>query len=135
MNFYQDKDSLYIIGGYAFSTSANDHKTFDKMTSIIVSSTIDAIINSTSFNSYFKQITDNNFAITGCQLGKIGDTFYLVGGHRFDGRYNPMGNPTYTQTYSNQIRKFKINNSGNQLSISNYTAITDAVHLRRRDYN
>jgi hypothetical protein len=46
-----------------------------------------------------------------------------------------MGNPTYTQTYTNQIAKFAINNSGNQLSYSNYTAITDPVHLRRRDYN
>jgi hypothetical protein len=46
-----------------------------------------------------------------------------------------MGNPTYTQTYTNQIRKFTINNSGSQLSYANYSAITDPIHLRRRDYN
>ncbi len=135
MNFYQDGDSLYIIGGYAYSATATSHITFANLTSVNVPGVINAIVNNTSITSYFKQITDNNFAVTGGQLGKIGNTFYLVGGHRFDGQYNPMGNPTYTQTYTNQIRKFTINNSGFQLSYSNYSTITDAVHLRRRDYN
>jgi len=135
MNFYQDGNNLYLIGGYAFSATANDHITFDKLTAIDVSGLINAIINNQSIGSFFKQITHSNFAVTGGQLGKIGDTFYLVGGHRFDGRYNPMNNPTFTQTYSNQIRKFKIINSDTNLSISDYEAVTDVVHLRRRDYN
>lgn len=135
MNFIQEDDSLYIIGGYAFSPTANNHITFPNLTSIQVSGLINAIINQQSITPYFKQITDNNFAISGGYMGKIGNTFYLVGGQRFDGRYNPMGNPTYTQAYSNQIRKFEINNSGSSIVISNYTAITDAVHLHRRDYN
>lgn len=134
-NFYQDEDTLYVIGGYAFSATANDHVTFDKLTSVNVSGLINSVINGTTIAPHFKQITNVNFAITGGQLGKINDTFYLVGGHRFDGRYNPMNNPTFTQTYSNQIRKFVIDNSGAQLSISNYEAVTDAVHLHRRDYN
>ena len=96
---------------------------------------INAIVNNATISSYFKQITNTIFAITGGQMGKIGDDYYLVGGQKFDGRYNPMGNATFTQTYSNAIRKFEIDNSGSQLSISNYTTITDAVHLRRRDYN
>lgn len=135
MNFYQDLNTLYIIGGYAFATSADDHITFDNLTSVDVPGLITAIVNGNSITSYFKQITNSNFAITGGNLGKIGNEFYLVGGHRFDGRYNPMNNPTFIQTYSNSIRKFEIDNSGTQLSISNYSAITDAVHLRRRDYN
>jgi hypothetical protein len=134
-NFYQDEDTLYLIGGYAFSATANDHITFDKLTSVNVSGLINSIVNGTAITPHFKQITNANFAITGGQLGKINETFYLVGGHRFDGRYNPMNNPTFTQTYSNQIRKFVIDNSGAQLSISNYEAVTDAVHLHRRDYN
>lgn len=134
-NFYQDENTLYVIGGYAFSASANDHITFDKLTSINVPGLINSVVNGTSILAHFKQMSDANFAITGGQLGKINNTFYLIGGHRFDGRYNPMNNPTFTQTYSNQIRNFSIDNSGTQLSISNYEAITDAVHLHRRDYN
>lgn len=135
MNFYQDKDSLYIIGGYAFSATANDHITFNKMTSIHVSGLMDAVINNNPISSYFKQISHPIFANTGGQLGKIGNTFYLVGGQQFDGRYNPMNNPTYTQTYHSQYSSFQINNSGNQLSISNLQTVADPVHLRRRDYN
>lgn len=133
--FYQDADSLYIIGGYAYSNTAADHITFPNMTSVAVSGLINAVVSGSAITPYFKQITDTVFAVTGAQLGKIGQTFYLVGGHRFDGRYNPMGNPTYTQTYTNSIRKFMINNTGTQLSYSNYSVITDQVHLHRRDYN
>ena len=135
MNFCQDGDALYIIGGYAYSTTAADHKTFNNLTSVDVPNLINAIVAGTPITSYFKQITNNVFAITGGQLGKIGNTFYLVGGHRFDGRYNPMNNPTFTQTYSNAIRKFTIDNSGSNLSYANYEEIVDAVHLHRRDYN
>ena len=135
MNFYQDEDSLYIIGGYAFSATANDHITFDKLTSINVPGLINAIINSAPITSFFKQIADPLFANTGAQLGKIGNEFYLVGGQQFTGRYNPMGNPTYTQTYYSQYSKFNIDNSGTQLSFSNVQMTLDPVHLRRRDYN
>ncbi len=135
MNFYQDSDALFIVGGYAYSTSAADHKTFNNLTSVDVPNLINAIVAGTPITSYFKQISNDIFAITGGQLGKIGNTFYLVGGHRFDGRYNPMNNPTFTQTYSNAIRKFTIDNSGSNLSYANYEEIVDAVHLHRRDYN
>jgi hypothetical protein len=135
MNFYQDGTTLFIAGGYAYANSIADHKTFNNLTSVDVPNVIDAIVNGTAITSYFKQISNDVFAITGGQLAKIGTTFYLVGGHRFDGRYNPMNNPTFTQTYSNQIRKFTIDNSGSNLSYANYEATTDAVHLHRRDYN
>jgi hypothetical protein len=135
MNFYQDHDTLYIIGGYAFSANANQHITFPNLTSIQVNSVINAIINGESIAPFFKQISDPVFAITGGQLGKIDDTFYLVGVQKFDGLYNPMGGHSFIQTYSNQIRKFTVNNSGSELSYGNYTTITDPVHLRRRDYN
>lgn len=135
MNFHQVGDTLYIIGGYAYATSAADHITFPNLTTIIVSNTIDSIINSQSFSAQFQQITDQEFAITGGQLGYLDGEFYLVGGHRFDGRYNPMGNPTYTQTYHTGYKTFEISNAFGNLTYSNLNQITDAVHLRRRDYN
>jgi len=135
MNFHQDNDTLYIIGGYGFSTSANDHITYPNLTTVQVSDVINAVINETSLTPWFKQITDTVFAVTGGQLGKIGHTFYLVGGHRFDGLYNPAGNPTFTQAYTNQIRKFTIQNSGTVPTFSDVSSLTDPIHLRRRDYN
>jgi hypothetical protein len=46
-----------------------------------------------------------------------------------------MGGPSFTQSYTNQIRKFKIAPNIGPLAISDYEAITDPIHLRRRDYN
>ncbi|MDP2238341.1 MAG: hypothetical protein Q8J88_18080 [Bacteroidales bacterium] len=135
MNFHQDSDTLYIIGGYAYSATANNWITFPAITSVTVSSAINAIMNGSPLQSSFKQSTNEIFAVTGGYLGKIDDTYYLVGGHRFDGRYNPVGGATYTQQYTNQIQKFQLNNSGTSPVYSNYSALTDPVHLRRRDYN
>lgn len=135
INFHQDGDTLFLIGGYAFSATANDHITFDKLTTVDVPNLIDAIVAGSTIAPYFKQIADPIFQNTGGQLGKIGEEFYLVGGQVFTGRYNPMSNPTFVQTYLSKIQKFTIDNSGAQLSFSNYSSATDAVHLHRRDYN
>lgn len=135
MNFHQKGDTLYIIGGYAFSASANGHITFPYLSTVRVSAVINAIKNNQPITPYIKQIQDTLFAVTGGHLKMIDNVFYLVGGHKFDGRYNPMNNPTFTQKYTNQIRKFTVNNSGTQLSFSNVSAITDPIHLHRRDYN
>lgn len=135
MNFHQDGNTLYIIGGYAYSEAAADHITFDKLTSIAVPELINAIISGNSITPYFKQLADPIFQNTGGQLGKIGNDFYLVGGQIFTGRYNPMNHPTFEQTYLSNIQKFTIDNSGPSLRFANYTAMYDGVHLHRRDFN
>jgi len=133
--FHQEGNYLYIIGGYGYSNTANDHVTYPNITAVKVSETIDAVINNTSFTSYFRQQNNTAFAVTGGHLSKIYDTFYLVGGQKFDGRYNPMGGPTYTQTYTNAIRSFQIVDDGTTFSITNMNVVTDAANLHRRDYN
>ena len=133
--FYQDGDYLYIVGGYGYSAAAGDHKTFEFMTAIDVSGLINAIVNNTSIISFFTQISDARFAVTGGQLGKVYDTFYLVAGQKFTGRYNPMGGATYTQVYTNQIRKMKISYNGTTLTVTHLPYITDAANLHRRDFN
>ena len=138
MQFYQDGRNLYIAGGYGYSTSLYDHTTYGKLTAIDVPNTINAIINSTSFISYFRQISDTNFAVTGGHLKKMGDTYYLVGGQKFIGRYNPMGpdhGPGFFQQYTDQVRKFNISDDGKNITIKNYKSITDAGAFHRRDYN
>ncbi len=135
MNFHQDGDTLVIIGGYAYSPTANDHITFPNLTTIMVSQLIQAIKTGQSILPWFKQISDPAFAVTGGRLGKIDNTYYLVGGHRFDGRYNPMGHATYVQAYTNAIRKFSISNSGALPVMTDFSEVVDPIHLRRRDYN
>lgn len=135
MNFFQAQDTLYIIGGYAYSESADDHITFPRLCTVQISPLIDAILNNQVITPYFKQITNDIFAVTGGQLGRIGHTFYLVGGQRFDGRYNPIGMPSFTQEYCCQIRQFEVDNSGSQIQLLNPLITTDSIHLHRRDYN
>lgn len=134
MQFYQDGSTLYFVGGYGYSNTQEDHITFPGLTAIDLSGLVAAITNEESITPFFEQIIDDAFAVTGGSLGKLEDTFFLVGGHRFDGRYNPMGHPTFVQAYTNQIRKFRINQEEG-LSIFDYESITDEVNLHRRDYN
>ena len=135
MNFHQEKDTLYIIGGYGYSPSAADHKTYDYITTVSVGGLINAIKSNASTAAFFKQIQYGKFAVTGGHLAHMDGKFYLVGGHRFDGRYNPMGHATYTQEYTHEVRIFKVNNSGTTPVVFDYQAIHNEDHLRRRDYN
>jgi hypothetical protein len=135
MQFHQSGKYLFTIGGYGYNNATAARKTFDKLTVIDVPAVINAIIAGTAFTSYFRQITDAKFAVTGGHLKKINNTFYLVGGNRFDGNYNPMGNPTYTQVYTNAIRKFNVTDNGVNIQVTHLPEIVDATNLHRRDFN
>jgi len=138
MQFYQEGDYLYCIGGYGYSSTKADHTTFANLTAIKVSDVINAVVNKTSFTNYFRQITDTKFQVTGGRLKKMYDTYYLLGGQKFLGRYNPMGpnhGPGFTQAYTNSIYKFKLVDNGNTIQITHLPSYTDSVNLHRRDYN
>lgn len=135
LNFEQVDTVLYIIGGYGYSTTNNDHITYPNLTAVNVPGLINAIINSKPIAAHLRQITDVRMAVTGGYLDYLDGYFYLVGGHKFDGRYNPMGGPSFTQVYSDALRKFKITDSGTSLGITNYTTWVDQNAFHRRDYN
>ena len=138
MEFFQEGDYLYLLGGYGYSNTSADHITYPNLSAIKVPDVINAVINGSSFTSYFRQITDTMFAVTGGYLNKINNTFYLTGGQKFIGRYNPMGpthGPGFIQEYTNASRKFTISDNGVTLSVTHLPAIVDATNLHRRDYN
>ncbi|MCB0737125.1 MAG: T9SS C-terminal target domain-containing protein [Bacteroidetes bacterium] len=135
MQFEQVGDLLYITGGYGYSTTAKDHITYPNLVVVEYKKVINAIINEESFNDYFSQVSDTRFQVTGGHLHFLNDTFYLVGGQKFMGRYNPMGpdhGPGFVQEYTNEIRKFTLKSN---YSIDHYNAIRDTANLHRRDYN
>ena len=133
--FSQEGEYLYIIGGYGYSPTAADHITHSKLTAVKVDAVIDAVINGQPFAAYFRQITDEKFEVTGGYLNKIYDTYYLTGGQKFTGRYNPMNGPSFVQEYTNAIRKFTIQDDGVNLAVTHLTEILDTDNLHRRDYN
>ena len=135
IEFHQEGNYLYMIGGYGYNAATAARKTFENLTAIDVPALINAVINGTAITSYFRQISDAQFAVTGGHLKKINGTYYLIGGNKFDGNYNPMGNPTYTQVYTDAIRKFNLTDNGTTITINHLPTITDATNLHRRDYN
>lgn len=134
---FQQRDStLYVIGGYGKNNTG--HLTFPNLTAISINQLAKAIISGEDISPFFRQITDDRLKVTGGEVGLMNDRFYLVGGHLFDGSYNPMGaefGPGFTQEYTNEIRSFELNDDGTNLSIENYSAINDPENLHRRDYN
>lgn len=135
MEFIQKGEYLYLMGGYGISKTVDDHITFPYLTAIHLPSVIDAIVNQTDFSSHILQVKDELFAITGGQLLMLDDAFYLTGGHRFDGKYNPMGNGTFTQTYLSGIRKFTFSVNNNTLNYKHLGDVISEEHLHRRDFN
>lgn len=122
---------LYIIGGYGKDNVSGDFVTFDEMLAIDLSILVPAVIAGNSPITAFRSMRDERFKVCGGEMHELGEYLYLVGGHDFNGLYNQLGNPTYTQEYTSEIRKFKIVDDGDLLSIENYTAMANPEFHRR----
>jgi len=76
---------LYMIGGYGYDSTSNSLKTFPTLTVFDVAETIQAIINGSPVTPHMRQISDLRLQVCGGELAKLGDYFYLTGGHDFTG--------------------------------------------------
>lgn len=132
MQYAQEGNKLYYLGGYGYDSTTNSLLTFPRLKVIDISETINAVINGTSIAPYVRELVDERMKVCGGELHKLGDYFYLVGGHIFTGTYRINVN---NQVYTNQIRKFKITDNGVNVSISDFTAYTDTAEYHRRDMN
>jgi hypothetical protein len=84
----------------------------------------------------FSVIQDPKFALTGGGMVVADGKFYLAGGHRFDGLYNPMGpqnGPGFEQEYHRGIRVFSVVNSP-RFAVQWLDELIDSA-IRRRDLN
>lgn len=135
MEFVQMGNLLVVAGGYGYSSSSNSKVTFPSLLVIEIEETINAVINATDASTFIHQIDDEEMAVCGGHLETLNGKLVLVGGHRFDGNYNPMGNPTYSQTYTNVIRSFTVELNEGQIEIGDFASFTNVDLLHRRDYN
>lgn len=135
MAFLQVGDALLFVGGYGRSETVQNHITYPYLTHIHVPSMVAAVKDSTrSLLAPVQQIRDTFFAVTGGQLQQLGEMFYLVGGHRFDGIYSANStNPT--QRYTSAMRQFTLSEVDGRVAVGNTTEVVDELHLHRRDYN
>ena len=138
MEFWQENNQLILVGGYGYSESKKDHITHPALTIVRVKESIEAVKKGIPLENVVKQQFDERMAITGGHLAKLNDTYLLVGGQRFDGRYNPHSpdhGPGYKQTYTNEVRMFKLDNTSAEIKIKDFSCIYDTALFHRRDYN
>ncbi len=136
MEYYQDGNTLYMIGGYGWRSDTSVFVTFKTLTAINLTMLESAVTSGTGLAACFRQITDSRLKVCGTHLKKIGTKYILPMGHDFDGTYSRNDTAGfYKQKYTNQIRSFEIIDDGINLAISNYAAVTDTINLHRRDYN
>jgi hypothetical protein len=135
MQSTQSGDYVFWTGGYGRSTIAGDHITYPRITAAHIPGLINAMETQTPIAPHFFTLVDQNMAVTGGQMRLLNDTMFLVGGNRFDGRYNPNNGPSFTQEYTNRIKKFHAAVSGGSIQISGYSEIIDNELFHRRDYN
>ena len=133
--FYQQAEYLYMIGGYGYSPTIGDHVTHPGMIAIDVPAVINAVKTGGDFQAHFRRIEDEEFAVTGGYLHYLDGVYYLVGGQRFDGAYNPMNMPTFVQEYTNAIRRFTVVDDGENIEVTHLEEWYDEENLHRRDYN
>jgi hypothetical protein len=135
MEFHQEGPTLYVMGGYGHSRTIGSKLTYAMLTAIDLPELVAAIKANGDITPYFRSLTDTGFAVTGGHLKKIGDIWYIIGGQNFEGNYNPMGGPSFTQTYTDAIRRFQLVDDGSTLSVTHLSPWVDAAALHRRDYN
>lgn len=135
LEFYQEGDYLYLVGGYGYSQVISDHRTHPYLAAIHLPGIIQAVKTGGALDVHIRQINDSYFAVTGGYLLKMYNKYYIVGGQRFDGRYNPMGHGTFTQVYTEAIKRFEIVDDGQNLAVNKLADWVDPALLHRRDYN
>ncbi|MCB0761075.1 MAG: T9SS type A sorting domain-containing protein [Flavobacteriales bacterium] len=136
-NFHQRENTLYFVGGYGYSATVDDHITYPNVTAISVNELCEAVVNGEDITPFFRQITFEDLAVTGGQMGYIEGTFYLMGGQYFEGRYNPMGpdmGPGFIQEYTDAVYRFEIEDDGTEMAVVNFQETVDTPVLHRRDY-
>lgn len=135
MQYIQEGNYLYMIGGYGYDSVASMFVSFPKLTAVHVDDMIDAVINAQPIAPTIRQVTDTNFSICGGELGKIGSDYYLMFGHNFGGRYSDPPSPLFTQTYSDRIKKFNLSDDGTTINLTGFTYQLDTNNFHRRDLN
>ncbi|MFI5171789.1 MAG: T9SS type A sorting domain-containing protein [Chitinophagales bacterium] len=133
--FFQRDQYLYIIGGYGKDTLAEKFITFPSLIAVDLQILSDALINATSISGAFRQISDTLFCVTGGEVELLNDKIYLFGGHVFTGEYTKPASDAFIQTYTNELRKFVLDDDGVNISVSDIEQIKDTANFHRRDLN
>ena len=135
--FYQEKDTLYIVGGYGVDTLTGNFSTKDVLTAINLEGIMDWVLHPkkhSSLTKYIRQTKHEMLRVTGGYMNKIpGHPTLLIFGQNFPGFYLADSNGNYTQ----EVRLFHIHDDGDKVHVKmlhTRPAVPDP-NFRRRDLN
>ncbi len=128
-------ETLYVVGGYGNDTATGSKVTFPTLTALDLPGVIAAVVGGGALAPHVRQLRDERLAVTGGELLRVGERFYLVVGQRFDGEYVEGGaGSDFEQTYTEAIASFGIEDDGTSLALADYAVEAEsAEHLHRRD--
>jgi hypothetical protein len=132
-NFTEDKESLYIMGGYGQSKNG-EYKTHPLFVKIDLKACIERILLKQNIAPAFKYIVADHFAVAGAQMRIMDSLFYLVGGHNFFGKYSSEDH-SLIQKYTDALRIFKITETADSLKYELVKEIINDFNFHRRDFN
>lgn len=138
MEFVQSDSLLFLFGGYGYSASQKRFLTHPRVTVVSLPALLRSAAGQISPAEAIQSTEDDRMAVTGGGVGLLNGRFYLAGGQKFTGRYNPHGpdhGPGFVQEYTNAIRSFELQQQSGKWSVLNYQEWTDKNELHRRDYN
>jgi hypothetical protein len=135
MQFIHHGDFLYLIGGYGWNNQTNDFVTHDILIRIFLPQMLDSISSGGNLLPCFSTIHQPFFKVCGGHAKKIGDDYYIVFGHSFDGIYNRNSSSGFfVQEYKNRVHKFNLGGNATMV-VMNHTEMYDSLLFHRRDYN
>ena len=139
---YQAGSTLYVAGGYGVDTATGHFSTKSAFTAIDIPGLIHWVTSpgpGETAAQHIRQIFDPIFQITGGYMTRTRTNLtLLIFGQNFQGFYLPSSNGSYSQ----QVRRFRINDDGVHLSLSSRQSpeqspipIPPDPSFRRRDLN
>ncbi len=129
--YCQRGEYLYIVGGYGYDPTIQDHQTYRSMIAIHVPRTLQHVYRQEPLDtSCYYVIEDEIFGLTGGVMSRYDDHLVIAGGQLFDGVYNPVDNPTFVQVYNSHVIELDIDDQNRSHQI--IRDVQDTM-LRRRD--
>lgn len=135
--YYQSGNDFYLCGGYTVSDPGQKqlNTTSDYFFKINIPNLIQYVKsggNTPGLNEVFPVVFESDFIqVSGGELLKTNDNFYLIGGQNYQGVYTLGGNGKYT----NAIRSFNLIQNQSVWNLTNRKSLVDSVNLHRRDFN
>jgi len=133
--YFQRGQYLYIMGGYGKDTAVGSFITFPSLLAIDLEMLSEAIIEDEDMAPAIRKMEDTIFCVTGGEATLFNNEVYLFGGHIFTGDYTKPATPSFTQEYTNGLKKFLLNDDGADITITDFDFIKDTAAFHRRDLN